>query len=344
MYDEIAALIACDERRGVCNGAEHRVRHRGLLLLFLLLEVVDGVRDVRPCVSDLDAAVSVLQDVPDRSHALRSGLHAQTLKDHRHRVAELHLFVQLRPVEGDGDFRHSDVVRPDVGLSPCGQLCRRGLFLEVLRQIQAQDPAEVEAPLQIDDVRSDDRAFFVCPIRQHSGPDLLAVLLLLEVDEVLSVPDDHAPVLASAGLQRGGVVVVVPLAAVDVDETAFLAAEPRPHRGRHVHLEVRDRADLGADAEGVRDLGIAHQTGTRSTRRGCRKRHHRDAGQVIGDVSGVDRHHAVDFCGNEIDPKSLRAVRGIWLRKDDFTERQFVKMHPVHGVLHNELIFAVSLL
>ena len=183
-------------------------------------------------------------------------------------------------------------------------------------------------------------------IREQVGVHLGDIAVVLQLGEVFAVLNHHAGVLAA------------PLVVDDVEVVPLILTAPQIQKG------TGHAAQTGADA-----LGLGHGEGLcfgviclageavggggilKHTLHGKLRRNALagpgqggDIGEVVGDVLGIHRYHAIDGRGDAVDAEGLVIGGVIGLGLDDPLGGQLSVVPPCDGILEHQLVGAVSLL
>ena len=113
-------------------------------------------------------------------------------------------------------------------------------------------------------------------------------------------------------------------------------------KGVRSHQMVDDALSVLVNLEHRGGVGLERRHGPRCA--GCGEWRHHNARQVIGNMPGVDRHHAAHGPGDLIDAEGLRLRRGIGLRQNKPPQGYIPVVDAGNGIFHFQLVYAVALL
>ena len=366
MQHHIAAGLTGDAVGGVLDGGVHQRREMtGLLRRFLRagLRVRDVVQQIGLAAAQGDGHIFLRQGVVNRGDDLGLGGDAQGGMPDGHSVAEGHPLqhsgiFRLLPqrLEGNrqgGDF-HTQGIVLQIGLRLGAEsiLCDGFFLSKAVGEIPDEGLALTQSGVRNGKQHlgeGDHRFTSVIGgnhrVRQQVGVDLGDVAVVLQFGEVFAVLDHHAGVLPTA------------LVVDDIEIVPLIFAAPQIQKG------TGHAAQTGADT-----LGLCHGEGLffrvvrltgevvgggsilEDTLHGQRGRNtlagpgqRGNAGEIIGDVLGIHRYHAIDRRGDAVDAEGLVIGGIVGLGLDDPLGGHLPVVSPCDGILEHQLVGAVSL-
>ena len=168
---------------------------------------------------------------------------------------------------------------------------------------------------------------------------------VLQVGQVLSVPDGHAGVSPSVEVELDRPVVprIFPCP-VDVQDASLGPSQQGPASSGDAAGKIRYSLLVRPEREGVPRCGMGPQTVHGSCAGPGGKGLDHDFVEVIGNVSGPDGDQAVHGPGDLIDPEGLAVFPVVVDGVKDHPFSDIRKVDAIHRVDHLQLICSVALL